>query len=130
MTDEERQLRACPPFRSLVRETSGSRSRWVCRFAGGKVGANSKRKAIEKGLVCAVTHPFSAEAPVKTSYTHNDDGTVTIEATNRGLVETITLNYAQMSRLGVSLSEVALHMHRNLKERLRIIDEVTRKLTR
>lgn len=67
---------------------------------------------------------------MKTSYTHNDDGTVTAEVTDRGLAETITLNEAQMARLGVNLNEVALHMHRNLKERLRIIDEVTWKLTR
>lgn len=67
---------------------------------------------------------------MKTSYTRNDDNTVTIEVTNRGLTETITLNEAQMARLRVNLNEVALHMHRNLNERLRIIDEVTRKLTR
>lgn len=67
---------------------------------------------------------------MKTSYTHNDDGTVTVEVTDRRLAETITLNEAQMARLGVNLNEVALHMHQNLKERLRIIDEVTWKLTR
>jgi hypothetical protein len=67
---------------------------------------------------------------MKTSYTHNDDGTVTVEVTDRGLAETITLNEAQMARLGVNLNEVALHMHRILKERLQIIDEVTWKLTR
>lgn len=67
---------------------------------------------------------------MKTSYTRNDYCTVTIEVTDRGLAETITLNEAQMVRLGVNLNEVALHMHRNLKERLRIIDEVTWKLTR
>jgi hypothetical protein len=60
VTDEERQLRGSPIFKSLSHEIDSTRRpRWVCRFIGGQIRGRSKRKVVRQALVYAVTLTLS-----------------------------------------------------------------------